>query len=97
MARELLEYEPDNKMIKEYHKYIMEYIAQGTNDDLNLCLDLSSPFSYDRTVSIQVLMRKKRVLTKNLPRRRRTKTTKETKTQMRSRTQNRRRRKRAFP
>ena len=30
MSRELLEYEPDNKMIKEYHKYIMEYIAQGT-------------------------------------------------------------------
>lgn len=30
MARELLDYEPDNKMIKEYHKYIQEYIAQGT-------------------------------------------------------------------
>lgn len=31
MARELLEYEPDNKMIKEYYKYISEYIAQGEN------------------------------------------------------------------
>lgn len=31
MARELLVYEPDNKMIKEYHKYIQEYIAQGIN------------------------------------------------------------------
>ena len=29
MARELLEYEPGNKMIKEYQKYITEYIAQG--------------------------------------------------------------------
>lgn len=30
MAKELLVYEPDNRMIKEYLKYIMEYIAQGT-------------------------------------------------------------------
>lgn len=29
MAEELLRIEPDNKMIKEYVKYIKEYIAQG--------------------------------------------------------------------
>lgn len=30
MVKELLEYEPDNKMLTEYNKYIAEYIAQGS-------------------------------------------------------------------
>lgn len=29
MLKELLEFEPDNKMLTEYKKYIAEYIAQG--------------------------------------------------------------------
>jgi hypothetical protein len=29
LATELLTYEPENKMILEYQKYINEYIAQG--------------------------------------------------------------------
>jgi hypothetical protein len=31
MAKQLLVYEPDNKMIREYQKYITDYIAQGMN------------------------------------------------------------------
>lgn len=29
MLKELLEFEPNNKMLAEYKKYIAEYIAQG--------------------------------------------------------------------
>jgi hypothetical protein len=32
MAKELLVYEPDNKMIREYQKYITDYIAQGMDN-----------------------------------------------------------------
>jgi hypothetical protein len=54
LVKVLLDYEPDNKMLKEYNKYIAEYIAQG------MVCRIYRPFALSVCRLLQVWMRKTR-------------------------------------